>query len=326
VALSPVTGRLVRRQFVTEALTASVRAVADGGLVVRRPLAAELDRGKFVGRINELKRLGAILATATRNQPQIVVLRGETGLGKSRLLAEAKRRLERGRFNVAFYNATCPANGASVPWSGLRAMLHVLCGTQEDDDPERILEVKPRLRALALRDDESAAVLGLLGAHVVTKESEARGLVRASFERMVHSLCHDQLHCFTWDDAQAIDRETLEAILRVLSCAACSSWPCAATSRRRSSNRRTFMSSSSRSCTRMTLASSSRRCSGRALYRATCCAMCATAPADIRCSWTSSCATCATAAACKCSTASSPLDRIRTPRRRARCARSSPTA
>ncbi|HZO17052.1 MAG TPA: protein kinase, partial [Polyangiaceae bacterium] len=216
VALSPVTGRLVRRGFVTEALAGSVRAVADGGLVVRRALASEVERGKFVGRVNELKRLGAILASATRNQPQIVVVRGETGMGKSRLLAEAKRRLERGRFNVAFYSATCPANGASVPWSGLRAMLHVLCGTQEDDDPERILEVKPRLRALSLRDDESSAVLSLLGAPLPGKEAEARGLVRASFERMVQSLCHDQLHCFTWDDAQAIDRETLEAMLRVM--------------------------------------------------------------------------------------------------------------
>ncbi len=216
VALSPVTGRLVRRSFVTESLPESGRAMSDGGLVVRRAISSEVARARFVGRTAELKRLGRILALATRNQPQLVVVRGETGLGKTRLLHEAKRRLERGKFKVAFYAATCPANGATVPWSGMRAMLHVLCGTQEDDDAKRILEVRPRLRALGLRDEHAAAVLALLGAPQRTPESEMRALLRAAFDRMVSSLCRDRLHCFSWDDAQAIDRETLEALLRIM--------------------------------------------------------------------------------------------------------------
>lgn len=216
VALSPVTGRLVRRSFVTEPLPVSGRVSSVGGLVVRRAIASEGHRARFVGRTKELKRLGKILALATRNQPQLVVVQGETGLGKTRLLSEAKRRLERGHFEVAFHSASCPANGASAPWSGLRAMLHVLCGTQEDDDAQRILEVRPRLRALGLRDEQASAVLALLGGPQKTPESEMRALLRSSFDRMVKSLCRDQLHCFAWDDAQAIDRETLETLLRIL--------------------------------------------------------------------------------------------------------------
>ncbi|RLB46919.1 MAG: hypothetical protein DRI90_26880, partial [Deltaproteobacteria bacterium] len=131
------------------------------------------------------------------------------------LLVEARRRLDRGKFNVAFYNATCPLNGASVPWSGLKAMLHVLCGTQEDDDAQCILEVRPRLRALGLRDEQAGAVLALLGAPLATQESESRAVLRTSFARMVTSLCRDRLHCLAWDDAQAIDRETLETLLRI---------------------------------------------------------------------------------------------------------------
>ncbi|MBW2456260.1 MAG: protein kinase [Deltaproteobacteria bacterium] len=214
VALSQVSARLVRRSFVTESLPESIRAVSDGGLVVRRALARDTTRGRFVGRRKALKRLGSILALATRNEPQIVVVRGETGMGKSRLLTEAKRRLERGQFKVAFYGATCPPNGATVPWSGLKSMLHVLCGTQEDDDPKRILEVRPRLRALGLRDEHAGSVLTLLGAPTGTKDSESRSVLRASFARMVSSLARDRLHCLAWDDAQAIDRETLDALLR----------------------------------------------------------------------------------------------------------------
>jgi eukaryotic-like serine/threonine-protein kinase len=214
VVLSPVTARLVRRSFVTEPLPPRARAMAEG-LVVRGALSHE-GRGRFVGRQGELKKLGSVLAIATRGEPQLVVLQGATGVGKTRLLGEAMRRLERGRFNVACYSASCPLNGTSEPWSGMRAMLHVLCGTQQDDDPRRILEVGPRLRALGLRDEQVGSVLSLLGAPVGLKAGELRSSLRASFERMVLSLCKDKLHCFAFDDAQALDAETLDAVLRIL--------------------------------------------------------------------------------------------------------------
>lgn len=214
VSISPQTARLVRRSFATEPLPESARAVADAGLVVLG--AHGTVEGRFVGRTDALRSLGAILAAATRSEPQLVVMRGETGLGKSRLLSESKRRLRRGEFNVAFYSASCPLNGATTPWSGLRAMLHVMCGTQEDDDPSRILEVRPRLRALGLDGAQAEAVLGILGVPHHIAAHELRSLLRSAFERMVVSLCRDRLHCFAWDDAQVIDRETLDAMLRVL--------------------------------------------------------------------------------------------------------------
>ncbi len=216
VVLSSTTHRLVRRSFVTEPLPTSVRALTEGGFVVRGALQSDNQHGRFVGRHTALKKLGGILAAATRHQAQLVAVRGETGLGKSRLLSEAKRRLERGRFNVAFYSASCPLNGASEPWSALRAMLHVLCGTQQDDDPDRILEVRPRLRALGLRNEQADAMLTLLGAPLKASAADTSSILRAGFERMVTSLCEDRLHCFAWDDAQALDRETLDGLLRIM--------------------------------------------------------------------------------------------------------------
>lgn len=216
VLVSNVSGRLVRRHFVLEPLPASSRAVADGGSIVRRPDLDASHPTRFVGRSQPLKRLGQVLARGTRREPQLVVIRGETGLGKTRLLHEAKRRLARGDFNVGFYQASCPLNGASQPWSGLRTMLHVLCGTQEDDDPERIVEVRPRLRALGLDGSATTRVLQLLGAPVRGHAEETRVTLRASFERMVSSLSKDRIHCFAWDDAQALDRESLDTIIRIL--------------------------------------------------------------------------------------------------------------
>ena len=215
VVLSPITARLVRRSFMTEPLPPEARALVEG-VTVRGPLSFESARTRFVGRRTELKRLGAVLATANRGEAQLVLLQGKTGIGKSRFLYEATRRLERGKFNVAFYACACPLNGSSEPWSALREMLHVLCGTQADDDAERLLEVRPRLRALGLHDEEANGLLSLLGAPVGLTSGELRAAIRSGFARMVASLCKDKLHGFAFDDAQAIDSETYDAVLRII--------------------------------------------------------------------------------------------------------------
>ncbi len=214
VAVSSLAGRIIRTAFATEELQGAGRTTPEGGRVVSsaRPPAAVY--GRFVGRHDELKRLGEILAQATRKRTQMVTVTGDKGIGKTRLLAEMERRLSKGNYNVGFYVAACPANGAEVPWSGLTAMLQVLCGIQEGDEEERIRDVLPRLRALGLQNEEAAAVLSQLGAtHDVAAPASTSSALRAAFGRMVQSLTDDRLQCFSWDDAQFLDPATLDAIL-----------------------------------------------------------------------------------------------------------------
>ncbi|WP_438041149.1 serine/threonine-protein kinase [Sorangium sp. So ce128] len=215
VAVSNLTGRVLRNAFATEELPGADRTAPEGGRVVTSAQPPDGTYGRFIGRRDELKQLGDILAAATRKRAQIVVIQGERGIGKTRLLAEMERRLSKGDYNVGVYVASCPHNGADVPWSGLTAMLQVLCGIQEGDDEERIRAVLPRLRALGLRDDESAAVLGQLGAALAERRAPqgTTAILRTAFPRMVQSLCEDRLHCFAWDDAQAMDQLTAETLL-----------------------------------------------------------------------------------------------------------------
>lgn len=219
VAVSPLAGRIVRSVFASEELPRGGRSVPDGGRVITSPRPPAAVYGRFVGRQAELRRLGEVLARASRRQAQIVTVQGDKGIGKTRLLDEMNRRLQKGNYSVGFYKADCPKNGADVPWSGLTAMLQVLCGIQEGDDEERILDVLPRLRALGLQDDESAAVLSHLGA-TSQKPSQppgsTTGNVKNAFAKMVQRLCDDRLHCFAWDDAQGMDAATLQAIRGVV--------------------------------------------------------------------------------------------------------------
>ncbi len=220
VAVSRLAARIIRTEFTAEDLPGAGPTAPEGGRIITSACLPSAVYGRFVGRHDELKRLGDILAAATRRRAQLVTIQGDKGIGKTRMVAEMERRLAKGNYNVGFYVAACPKNGAEVRWSGLGAMLRVLCGVQEGDDEGRILEVLPRLRALGLHSEESSAVLAQLGAAVSStpahapREDPSAGL-RAAFSRMVQSLCDDRLHVFVFDDAHAMDAATLEAILAV---------------------------------------------------------------------------------------------------------------
>ncbi len=178
--------------------------------------------GRFVGRKEELRRIGELLAAATKRSARVMTVRGDHGVGKTRLFYEVERRLRKGSYNVGWYLCTCPPRGRELPLSGIVCMLQTLCGVAEGDSVERIQAVQPRLRALGLHDEEVAAVLGALGANVHSSAStagNAKGTLRNAFARMVISLCDDRPHMFAWDAAHAMDADSfalLESVFQRL--------------------------------------------------------------------------------------------------------------
>ncbi|HEY2516217.1 MAG TPA: protein kinase [Polyangiaceae bacterium] len=175
--------------------------------------------GRFVGRKEELRSIGEVLAASTRRNGRVLTIRGDHGVGKTRLLYEVERRLRKGNYNVGFYLCTCPPRGRELPLSGIAAMLQTLCGVAEGDTSDRILAVQPRLRALGLHDEEANAVLQALGANMPRRAGDAKGPLRNAFTRMAISLCDDRPHLFAWDAAHAMDSESflvLESVFQRL--------------------------------------------------------------------------------------------------------------
>ncbi|MGH7330205.1 MAG: ATP-binding protein, partial [Polyangiaceae bacterium] len=168
--------------------------------------------GRFVGRKDELRRLGEVLATATKRHGELVTLRGDHGVGKTRLLYEVERRLSKGGYNVGVYIATCPPRGRDLPLSGIVCMLQVLCGVGETDSPERVLAVQPRLRALGLHDEDVAAILNALGAAVPAANPNAKTALKHAFGRMVAGLCEDKPYMLAWDAAHWMDEDSFAVI------------------------------------------------------------------------------------------------------------------
>jgi serine/threonine protein kinase/tetratricopeptide (TPR) repeat protein len=213
-AMSTHAMRQVRALFEFEPLAEGDSTTNVACVVVKDVRGPSEAFGRFVGRKEELRRIGEVLAAATKRSARVLTIRGDHGLGKTRLLHEVERRLRKGGYNVGFYVATCPPRGDDFPLSGIVAMLQVLCGTTEGDSNDRILAVQPRLRALGLQADEVSAVLTVLGASVPSGRGNAP--LRQAFARMIQSLCEDRPHTFAWDVAHAMDEESLALLEDVL--------------------------------------------------------------------------------------------------------------
>ena len=226
-AISTAALRHVRGAIDTESIPEASRPLASvsGVLVKGRKPVSEL-YGKFVGRREELRVLGEILAAATRRRARVVTIHGAPGTGKTRLLHEVQRRLQRGAYNVGWYLATCPPHGRDVPLAGVAAMLRVLCGLEEGDADAKVDAVRPRLRALGLGDDELRTVLDLARTggdfHGGMEAAGRQEHAAAALAHMISRLCDDRLHVLAWDDMQAIDaasQAVLSSVARAI--AAC---------------------------------------------------------------------------------------------------------
>ena len=213
-AISVAAMRQVRNLFVFEPLGdgGDARTSPSTTMLVRDVRAPSEAFGRFVGRKEELRAVGEMLAASTRRVASVLTLRGDHGIGKTRLLLEVERRLRKGGYNVGWHSATCVPRGPELPLSGIQAMLHTLCGVAEGDGEPRIRQIIPRLRALGLQDDEVAAVLSALGASAAASGGNARVSLGNAFKRMVQRLCEDRPYAFSWDAAHAMDAESFAVL------------------------------------------------------------------------------------------------------------------
>jgi eukaryotic-like serine/threonine-protein kinase len=222
-AISPSAMRQVRSLFVFDSLGEPRSGGRTPGLTSRTTLLVKEVRGtsdafgRFVGRRDELRGVGEVLASATRRTASALTVRGDHGIGKTRLLLEVERRLRKGGYNVGWHQATCLPRGTELPLSGIQCMLQTLCGVAEGDSDVHIRQVVPRLRALGLHDDEVGAVLAALGASAGFAQANAKASLVNAFTRMVLRLCEDRPHAFAWDAAHCLDTDSFGVIEAVMS-------------------------------------------------------------------------------------------------------------
>ncbi len=204
VVVSPLTARVLRGAFELGPDEALGKRV----LSTRRH---ESPTERFVGRQPELRRFGELLARAARGTPSLVWVWGPCGIGKSRLVFEVERRMNRSGYDLGYFATSCSApHPATAEGSAVVSMLRSLCAVDEALEPAKLREFEPRLRALGLVDWEVEHVLRSLGPSAESSDERATSL--AAFRRMVQELSEDRLHCLVWDDANGIDSTSLEVL------------------------------------------------------------------------------------------------------------------
>ena len=168
-AISTAAMRQVKTLFDFEPITEADRAVADVSGRHRRGRARPARSVRSLRRAQRRAPKDRRGARASRRgaRARVLTIRGDHGVGKTRLLYEVERRLRKGGYNVGFHIADLPAARKRV----LRSPASSACCRCSAERARatrdaRILAVQPRLRALGLQDEEVNAVLDALGANV----------------------------------------------------------------------------------------------------------------------------------------------------------------
>jgi serine/threonine protein kinase/tetratricopeptide (TPR) repeat protein len=174
--------------------------------------------GKFVGRREELRRIGELFALANRGKVRVLGIVGDAGSGKTRILHEARRRLRAAGHDVGMYVASCQRQGRNVGLSAITDLLRVLLGVDELDAPDVVRDKVLRTRELGLTAPEVGALGVLLGATAATDATDSLGrLIRPALLRVAMKLASDRLTALCFDNADAMDDESqaiLDALLR----------------------------------------------------------------------------------------------------------------
>ncbi len=211
-ASEPV-GRLMDEQFhlvPVAGRSAQIERVAGTPLQVLGERGAhEGAHRKFIGRKEQFKRFGEIMASAAKDGSCTVSIVGEAGTGKSRFLEEVQYRLRRMNHPVTWYGTTCLPHERDVPLAAVQGMLRSILGIDETDPEAVVKERTKRLRELGLSLDEMRAVGVLLGT-VRQREAISAGTrpLRAAALKIATRLAQDQLTVFVFDSAENMDDES----------------------------------------------------------------------------------------------------------------------
>jgi class 3 adenylate cyclase len=165
IAVGPGTASRLAERFVLEPMgdvpvKGRTEPVAASRLVGPRPAAEPPSRTPLVGRDPELDRLSAAVDDLRAGRGQVLLLVGDAGLGKTRMLSELRGLSP----DLTWLEGRCVSYGAGAPYGPFVELLRTWLGV---DEGEAELAVRTKLRAragalLGVRAEPTIAYLGLL--------------------------------------------------------------------------------------------------------------------------------------------------------------------
>jgi len=174
----------------------------------------------LIGREEELKQLVELFARARKGRAQVVSLIGEAGMGKSRLLAEFRRRLEaEGLFSqITLYQTACLALGNEAYRVLIDFFRTCFALTPEDNAAQARAKITAILQAIGVPTEPIVPVVEhLLGfvekdSHLHLDPEQLKRQLFLAVKEICQRQCRQQPVLFVVDDFQWVDAASLELL------------------------------------------------------------------------------------------------------------------
>jgi class 3 adenylate cyclase/tetratricopeptide (TPR) repeat protein len=186
-------------------------------------------RTPLVGREDELSQLERSFDRVVRDgAPQLLTVVGQAGVGKTRLLIELERMLERGDPPVRVRHGRCLAFGESVVYWPLSEMLRSECGIADGDNGAEAWSkllgwlgpLVSELEGAEEAERRLAPLARLVGAELPPNraalepegEQSARESLFGAVRSVLEALAQDEPLVLAWEDIHWADEGTLDLI------------------------------------------------------------------------------------------------------------------
>jgi tetratricopeptide (TPR) repeat protein len=170
----------------------------------------------LIGREGALRNVGVAITSATGGQGRSLLLVGQPGMGRSRMVTEVAQRTATLENELAWLSVQSRLDEKTVSYSALVRLLASAIGLDPAGDPARIAKKIDRLRAFGLRDQSLAAIRGLIGAGEMPDQARMAGLMGHALSQCVSSLSWEHTTIIAWDDLQWADADSLACLTQLL--------------------------------------------------------------------------------------------------------------
>jgi eukaryotic-like serine/threonine-protein kinase len=157
---------------------------------------------KLVGRQTELRTVGEALALASRGKTSVLVIHGEAGIGKTRLLQEIAHKLARGTIAITVHQlSSVIERGSGV---ALATLMNRLLGTEAQRRGDEFVE---HVKTLGLAEGAASVLYRFLrnpGSVGATNHVEREVLVVA-LARVLGQLSAEHIQIVLWDGVENTD-------------------------------------------------------------------------------------------------------------------------
>lgn len=183
---------------------------------------AERGLSPFVGREEELGRLLELFGEATGGLPRAVVVTGEAGSGKSRLLLELKRRIDEP--GLRWLVGHCVPYGRSTPYRPIVKSIRTAFGLHENAPQQAAIEALDAMLAeLGDRGREVVPVIRyLLGLQPSEAElspvsgADRRPAITRALDAVIEVLARRGPLVLVWEDCQWLDQVSAEYLVSLV--------------------------------------------------------------------------------------------------------------